>query len=150
ASDVVQEVFLTVSTHIGRFRRSQAGDSFRGWLWTICHNKIRDCYRRLQSRPQAAGGTTANVRLEQLPLAPPDEDSDEGGHEIRLTRRRALLQLRETFEKQVWDAFWLVVVEDRSPADVARELGMSVWAVYKAKSRVLHRLRQELDGLVQV
>jgi DNA-directed RNA polymerase specialized sigma24 family protein len=31
---------------------------------------------------------------------------------------------------------------------VAAELGVSLNAVYKAKSRVLRRLREELDGLV--
>ena len=31
----------------------------------------------------------------------------------------------------------------------ALELGMSVGAVYQAKSRVLRRLRQELDGLLE-
>ena len=34
-----------------------------------------------------------------------------------------------------------------APADVAKAAGMTVWAVYKARSRVLHRLRTELDEL---
>ncbi|HUY31871.1 MAG TPA: sigma-70 family RNA polymerase sigma factor [Pirellulales bacterium] len=42
ASDIVQEVFRNVATHIGSFRRDREGDSFRGWLWTITRNKIRD------------------------------------------------------------------------------------------------------------
>ena len=41
-----------------------------------------------------------------------------------------------------------IVVEGRAPADVARELGITLAAAYAAKSRVLHRLRQELEGML--
>jgi RNA polymerase sigma-70 factor (ECF subfamily) len=37
----------------------------------------------------------------------------------------------------------MVTVEDRRPAEVAQELGISTNAVYLAKSRVLVRLREE-------
>jgi RNA polymerase sigma-70 factor (ECF subfamily) len=39
-------------------------------------------------------------------------------------------------------------VDGRPAADVARELGLTVNAVVKAKSRVLNRLRQEAAGLL--
>jgi DNA-directed RNA polymerase specialized sigma24 family protein len=39
------------------------------------------------------------------------------------------------------------VIDGRAPADVAEELGMTRQALYKAKSRVLRRLRHDLDGL---
>jgi RNA polymerase sigma-70 factor (ECF subfamily) len=53
------------------------------------------------------------------------------------------------FEQSTWQAFWLYVVEDRPPDDVAAELEMTVEAVYQAKSRVLRRLRRELDGMME-
>jgi RNA polymerase sigma-70 factor (ECF subfamily) len=40
------------------------------------------------------------------------------------------------------------VVSGRPPLEVAAELGLSVNAVYLAKSRVLQRLRTELEGLL--
>ena len=39
-------------------------------------------------------------------------------------------------------------MEGRPAADVARELGLTVNAVVKAKSRVLNRLREEGAGLL--
>src|SRR5437763_11958272 len=42
AADVLQEVFQAVATHVNGFRREKEGDSFRGWLRTIAHNKVRD------------------------------------------------------------------------------------------------------------
>ena len=57
--------------------------------------------------------------------------------------------VRAEFEDRTWEAFRRVAIERQSPARVAVELGMSIQAVYKAKSRVLRRLRQELDGLME-
>jgi RNA polymerase sigma-70 factor (ECF subfamily) len=55
--------------------------------------------------------------------------------------------MRNEFEEPTWRACFECTVNDRPAAEVARELGLSVNAVYVAKSRVLRRLRQELDGL---
>lgn len=41
-----------------------------------------------------------------------------------------------------------VAIADRSPADVAPELGLSPKSVRQAKSRVLRRLREELGELI--
>jgi DNA-directed RNA polymerase specialized sigma24 family protein len=35
------------------------------------------------------------------------------------------------------------------PVRIALEMGMSIDAVYQAKSRILRRLRRELDGLLE-
>jgi RNA polymerase sigma-70 factor (ECF subfamily) len=52
------------------------------------------------------------------------------------------------FEPATWRAFQLVVFEERSAGEAASELGISANAVRIAKSRVLARLRQESDGLI--
>src|SRR5437764_23519 len=46
AADVSQEVFTAVARTVADFRRERPGDSFRGWLWTITQNKVRDHWRR--------------------------------------------------------------------------------------------------------
>ncbi len=56
--------------------------------------------------------------------------------------------LRDQFEATTWTAFWATVVEGRQPAEVADSLGVTRWAVYKARARVLQRLREELEGLI--
>ena len=47
-----------------------------------------------------------------------------------------------------WRAFQRVALDGESATEVARELGVSVNAVFIAKSRVLARLREEVAGLV--
>ena len=61
---------------------------------------------------------------------------------------RALEVMQGDFEPTTWKACWAFVVEGRSAADVAKQLGTTVNAVYVAKLRVLRRLRQELNGLL--
>ena len=61
---------------------------------------------------------------------------------------RAMELIRPDVVPKTWTAFWRTVVDAAAPADVAIELSMSAPAVRMAKSRVLSRLRRELDGLV--
>jgi RNA polymerase sigma-70 factor (ECF subfamily) len=62
---------------------------------------------------------------------------------------RRLLQLIEgDFSPATLRAFRRVVFDEAKPACVAAELGMSVNAVLVAKSKVLRRLRQEAEGLL--
>ena len=44
--DLLQDVFLAVASHLGDFRKAQAGDTFRGWLRTIARHKVLDHFRR--------------------------------------------------------------------------------------------------------
>lgn len=148
AADIVQEVFRSVAGAVDGFRRDRPSDSFRGWLWTITKNKIRDLFRRRGDQPIAQGGTAAQVKLRDLPGEAP-EDSDETSRLAVRTNlaRRAMSVMQDNFEERTWRAFWQAAVEHQPAADVAQDLGISVAAVYMAKSRVLRRLREELDGL---
>jgi RNA polymerase sigma-70 factor (ECF subfamily) len=80
---------------------------------------------------------------------PPDSHSDDGAAEVNGIRRRALELVSGEFESRTWQAFWRSAVEGDAPADVAADLGISVWAVYKARSRVLQRLREEFAELLE-
>ncbi len=57
--------------------------------------------------------------------------------------------MRTDFLPATWQAFWECVVNGRPAAEVGAELGLSAGAVRVAKCRVLARLRQELDGLLE-
>ncbi|MBM4073980.1 MAG: sigma-70 family RNA polymerase sigma factor [Planctomycetes bacterium] len=149
-ADVFQEVFLAVATHIGGFRKRQPGDTFRGWLRTITSNKVLDHFRRRQRHPGGVGGSEA---LDRLTLLPAPLSIDEGSiAEVQAERglfHRALELVRGEFEPHTWQAFWKTAVEGRMANDVAADLGMSAGAVRVAKSRVLHRLREELRDLLE-
>jgi RNA polymerase sigma-70 factor (ECF subfamily) len=148
AADVVQEVFRALARSLGTFRSNQSGDSFRAWLWTITRNKLRDHHRSRQRRPQAIGGSTARHEIEQLPDQAPEESDDANRRQVHSElAQRALNLMQHDFEERTWQAFWKTAVEQKTAPQAAEELGTTVAAVYMAKSRVLRRLREELDGL---
>jgi RNA polymerase sigma-70 factor (ECF subfamily) len=140
AEDVLQEVFLTIAARIGEFRKDRAEGSFRGWVRTITRHKVGDWLRRQARSPHATGGTEAQLILLDAPAPEADADLPETG----ALYHRALALIREQFEEVTWRAFWRVVVEEQSPADVAADLGVTRNAVYIARSRVLQRLRDAL------
>jgi len=149
SADVVQEVFRTVAVRVAGFRRERDGDTFRGWLWTITRNKLGDFIRKRRRSDEAEGGSEAQRRLSQVPVREAlDPDSLPESPETSGLCRRVLEFIRTEFQESTWQAFWKVVVEDQEPADVAAEQGMSVNAVYLAKSRVLRRLREELGDVL--
>ena len=62
---------------------------------------------------------------------------------------RCLLDLVEhEFEAKTFRAFCRITLENASAAEAAAELDMSVGAVYVAKSRVMKRIREEAEGLI--
>ena len=56
-------------------------------------------------------------------------------------------QIKGAFSEKTWQAFWQTAVEAKDVKDIAKSLGMSVGAIYVAKSRVLARIRQEVEAL---
>jgi len=148
ASDLAQEVFGVVAMRIDDFRRDRPGDSFRGWLWGITNNKLKEFFRRQAADPQAFGGTDAQLQLNDLAGAPPDDSADSPPLEPNaILMHRVIGLIQEEFEEKTWRAFWLTTVDERKSADVAEELGMTPKAVRQAKYRVLRRIRLELDDL---
>ena len=149
SDDVMQEVFKAAASHLEDFRRARPGDSFRGWLRGITRNMSLQFFRSQRRHPPPSGGTDAQLRLEAHsdPVIDSAED-DDPTEELDALRRRALELVRGEFEERTWQAFWLTVVEGRSPVAIAAETGVSPAAVRMAKSRVLHRLREEFGELI--
>jgi RNA polymerase sigma-70 factor (ECF subfamily) len=144
AADVCQNVWAAVDANLGRFRKDKAGDTFRGWLWTITRNKIRDWARAKAESVAAAGGTDAQLGLQQIPDIEPPDESGEHDHGML---RRALDLIRPDFEESTWQAFWRLVVLGHAARDVAADLGLAPNAVHQARFRVVKRLRAELTVL---
>lgn len=146
AADIGQEVFRTVAAKIGAFRRDRPGDTFRGWLWTITHHKLGDHFRLRGNRPQAAGGSTAQLFLHEHPeeASSLDATANGDGEAEREILHRVLAQIRGEFESTTWEAFWQTTVDNRPTDQTAAELKLTPAAVRQAKYRVLRRLRDEM------
>jgi RNA polymerase sigma-70 factor (ECF subfamily) len=140
AEDLVQELLANLVRKLPTYERRE-GHSFRGWLFRVTVNQCRDFRRRKANRPLPGDDGLSGVS------APAVAELEEAEYR-RLLVRRGLELIRADFNDTTWTAFTRLVMEGRSAADVAAELKLSVNAVYLARHRVLARLHQELDGLL--
>jgi len=149
AADVGQEVFLAVARNLPKFRHDRPGDTFRGWLRTITRSKIANLRRTASMEPAGKGGSDAHRQLLRVPLEVDDSTTELSlDDEERVLHARAVEIIARDFPPWYGAAFVAVVVERRSPTDVADELGVRRSAVYNAKARILRRLREEFADVL--
>lgn len=140
AHDVVQNVLMAVRKGIVRFEYDPERGLFRSWLGTITNREIAR-YRREQQRAVQGGGET--------PASADTIDNDAAwivefnGH----VYQAALERIRPTCEPETWRAFTEVWINDRPAAEVATRLDRTLAWVYRAKYRVLQKLKSELSFL---
>jgi len=142
AEDLTQDVFATLFQKLPEFTYDRQ-KSFRGWLRTVTLNHWHDRRRRIGTRPLPGVGQPIEA-LESPSGISALEEAEYRQHLLS----RALQIMRSDFEPATWQAFWAHGVEGQPAAAVAKEMGLSLTAVYGAKFRVLSRLRQELLGLL--
>jgi RNA polymerase sigma factor (sigma-70 family) len=141
--DLVQEVLLTVASEAPQFEHSGRPGAFRHWLRNILTNRLREFWRGRRLRPVATGDSNFADLLDQL------QDPNSGishlwdqEHDQHIVRR-LLAMIEPQFAPSTWQVFRRVVLDGARPDAVAAEFGLTVNAVFIAKSRVLQRLRQE-------
>jgi RNA polymerase sigma-70 factor (ECF subfamily) len=146
AADLTQDVFLAVSRAMGRWTYDRDKGSFRGWLYGLTRNQVAAFLQRRRSQPVGSGDTDAQLRLAEEPS--PDDGEAEWEREFeRQLFRLAAARIQDAFAPSTWMAFWRTAVEGQSGAAVAQELGISVGAVYVARSRVLARLTEQVQQM---
>lgn len=137
--DVVQDVLVTLVNQLPQFHYDPARGSFRGWIKTLTFRQIA----AHRGQRVIAGGVGTAID----PPAPPESSAEEGEYRAFLVRR-ALELMKGDFEETTWRACWEHIVTGHSAIEVGRQLGLSEGAVHVAKCRVLRRLRDELQGLL--
>jgi RNA polymerase sigma-70 factor (ECF subfamily) len=146
ALDVAQQVFLAVSRSISTFTRRSGDGSFRGWLFVITRNLIRNYLTRTLRGPQPQGGTSIQIRLLQEPDLVDEASLSGSASAVRDSSMQSALDVaRASFDERTWKCFWLVAMEGNSSVEVAEQLGMRPAAVRQAKYRVTQRLRRDLE-----
>jgi len=148
AADLMQDVLRSVSSAIGRLDYDRNQGTFRGWLFTITRNKVFNFLAARRIRPQGSGDTTTNRLLAEEPAANDASDSWELAYQRRLASL-AMERVKGEFHENTWRAFWLTAVEGIAAAEVAPQVAMSPGAIYVAKSRVLARLKDEVEAMRQ-
>jgi RNA polymerase sigma factor (sigma-70 family) len=149
-ADIQHDVFTAAFQKLGDFTHDSTPGKFRGWLKTITHNEIYDLWRRTPAGQTGMGGSDARDLLAHVPDSQTDDSSVPGvAAEKAILHRRAVELIATDFKESTWKAFWRTVIDDQRIKDVAEELSMTENAVSLAKARVLARLHEEFDGVLE-
>jgi RNA polymerase sigma-70 factor (ECF subfamily) len=145
SEDVTQDVLLRLAQKLRTFHYDPSR-SFRGWLRTVTQNALAD---HLSDRKRQCSGSGDDDVLDQLRSVQARDDliehlKDQFDAEIVAV---ACARARARVEPQTWEAFRLTAHESLSGDIVAARLGMSRATVFKAKSRVLEFVREEIKRL---
>jgi RNA polymerase sigma-70 factor (ECF subfamily) len=140
AADLTQDVLRAAVAALPRFAYDPGRGTFRGWLFTVARNRLRQLARARRRQPQTGGGAADEV-LSRQPL--PEEDAWEREYQERLFEWAAE-RVRGQLRPSTWQAFWRTAVEGQDVREVGAALGMSPGAVYIARTRALARLRAEV------
>jgi RNA polymerase sigma-70 factor (ECF subfamily) len=144
AADLTQEVFLAVAGTAGRWHYDPKRGSFRGWLYGVMRKKLARFLQRRRAHPPGSGDSNVRQRLAEQPSTDADLEAVWEQEFQQHLFRLAAAQVRDGFAPATWQAFWQTAVEGKGAAAVAAELGLSVGAVYVARSRVLARLTEQV------
>jgi RNA polymerase sigma-70 factor (ECF subfamily) len=141
AADLCQDVLAAVAGAVSRLEYDPARGSFRGWLFTVVRRRLSNWRRARRSRARAGDDAQAQRLLEEH-TAPAAAEADWEAEWQRRLFAWACGQVRRDVADATWQAFWRTYIDGQPSKQVAAELGLSVAAVYLARSRVLARLRE--------
>ncbi|MFN3191327.1 MAG: sigma-70 family RNA polymerase sigma factor [Aureliella sp.] len=143
AQDLAQRVLVSISQAIPAWE-PRDGIRFRHWLAKVAKNAAMNALSR---KPQdlGRGGSEHLLYLKEVEGEPND-----GSYEIEMQRqmfRRAARIVRKRADDTTWLAFSLTMIEGISCEAAAAQLGLSPGSVYAARSRIVRRLREQVNKL---
>lgn len=149
AADVAQEIMTIMIREIPRFEHSGRTGAFRSWLRNVTANRVRQFWRDGRVRPKAVGDSDFRMMLSELE----DPHSEmtarwNAQHDLHVLQQ-ITASITEEFTAKSMQIFRRHVLQQLPAGEVAAEFGISVAGVYQVKSRILRRLREEAEGLLE-
>src|SRR5579872_2082079 len=122
AVDLTQTCLRRVAAHVGSLEYEPRHGHFRGWLFTIVRNLLRNFWAKPHHLYQGSGDSGTRRLLESQ--AAPEADADgewEREYQCGLFAWAAE-RVRPQVQETTWQAFWQTAVEGRPGKEVAQEL----------------------------
>ena len=141
AEEVRDRCLEVVARRMPAFEYARERGRFKAWLLKIARGKVVDFLRRPGER---AGEPGALVALEGTDPGP---DAHWERHWRAEHLRHCLREVRRSEAEHTYRVFELLLVEELSVPEVCEKTGLNANQVYKAKARVLRRVREALERL---
>lgn len=148
ADDLLQEIWQVALAELPAFNHNGHTGALRAWLRRVLSNRLREFWRKERRQPSADESKLfANIGDQ---LADPQSDLSQAWDlEYRRSICAGLLrQIEDEFEEKTVMSFRRVAIDNVKAAVVAAELGVTANAVRIAQSRVMRRLRQLGQGML--
>ncbi len=149
AEDATQQVMLAVSQAISNWSKDEAKGCFRAWLTVVVKNAVRNAITR-KPRDRARGGDQPQGVLYDIAIHDDELERQVEDEYRRSVFRTAAVRVRPEFAATSWQAFWITSVDGVSVVDVSAQLQMSSGAVYAARSRIMRRLQQVAQEILDL
>jgi len=143
--DVAQQVLMAIAASVDGWSDDGREASFRRWVNRVARNVVIKFMTR--GRQQLAYGGSESVEFlsqQEQPADPALERQYE--HELIVW---AAEKVRDEFAATSWQAFWETMIEQRSVAEVAEQIGVSPGSIYMSRSRIINRLRDVVAEVMQ-
>ncbi len=146
--DLCQETLAQVFQGLCRFQHNGRPGAFRNWLVTIISQRVWTYFQNAERRRAVTRAARHSASINFHSCQNELDQRWQREHDRHLVEK--LLELvRCEFSATSWQAFRLVVLEGTTPTEAAEQLAISVNAVLIAKSRILGRLKQIGEGMIQ-
>lgn len=145
AQDVTQEVLTKLAAKMASFTYDPNG-SFRGWLKTVTYRAWKEFLRQRERACPHSGDDEVFALLQNVEAREDLWKKLEEEYDRELLEE-AMARVQVRVRPSTWQAFLLHAMDGQPAADVADGLGLSVAAVFMAKSRVQAMIRKEIAGL---
>lgn len=143
ATDLTQEVLTRVARAIDKFS-PQPGGRFRAWLYRITRNLVIDFLRQRSKLPVVFDDQTLREIVDRQP---DQSQATEFEHEFQKQIFWVVAQqVKGQVQPTTWTAFWETEIQRKSIDEVVKLTGLTAGAIYVARSRVIARLRCEVQN----
>lgn len=146
AEDITQQVMMSIANTLSKRPHDPDRAKFRTWLERVIKNAAINALRDSSKRAAAKGGTDALSLLNALPSQDDAQELLAQEYQKQLVRVASKI-IEDEFQPDTWQMFWRSTVLGLPIEQVAKELGKQVGSVYASRSRVMRRLRMEIERM---
>ncbi len=146
SDDVLQDVMVTLSKQIGKFKKGETG-KFRNWLRTIVCSRAMDYHNKNKINRKKVPLSTVS-KIPDTKFSADDITKEQEKKERAILGRQILSMLKDTCSPAHLKAFELVTVKGMSSVEAAKQLNMTPENVRQINCRIRKMIRDEFGDLL--